>query len=91
MTKEPSAPFGNLDQKGDASSPFMDYPSTERACHSPLEPLIISLRPTLRGLDAVSVSTLNHDQGMPWMEYKMRSLLECYWKFVRILLVWKPS
>lgn len=65
MTKEPSAPFGNLDQKGEVSSPFMDFPSTKRSFHSPLEPSIISLRPTVRRLDAVSVSKLKHYQGFP--------------------------
>ena len=57
-----------IDQKGDVSSPFMDFPSTKRAFHSPLEPSskerIAALwkpEPTLRGLDAVSVSLLNLD------------------------------
>ncbi len=39
-------------------SPFMDFPSTKRACHSPSR----HPRPTLRRLDAVSVSPLNPDQ-----------------------------
>lgn len=47
-----------IDQKGEVSSPFMDFPSTKGHFIAPWNP-----RPTLRGLDAVSVSALNLYQG----------------------------
>ena len=38
-------------------------PSTKRAFHSPLEPSTTSLRPTVRRLDAATISPVDNDQG----------------------------